>query len=117
MDNSNNKKEILLIPDQPLSNRIEISVMDFPNGVPERADVDAIKSASRKRCKITVEYGRPDVMELKNQGMSLDAALEYYRNHIYELVRFRILSDWISVGALEEIMATIKDRLLPYYQS
>ena len=110
------KKEILLIPDPPLSNRLEISVMDFPSGLPESKDLEKLKEAARKRCKITVEYGRPDVLELKNQGLSFDAALDHYRNHIYELVRFRILSHWIPVTDIQEILDIIKERLRIYYE-
>ena len=80
-------KQILLVPGPALSNKMEITVMDFPEGI----NPDDINSSARKRCKITVEYGRPDVMELKTQGKSFDDAMDYYKNYIYDIVKFHIL--------------------------
>lgn len=101
------KKQILLVPGPPLSNRLEIEVMDRPN---EFAD-----DFSRRRCKITVEYSPRDLEELKNQGMDMDAALDYYRKYIYDLVRFHIAQDWEDAGGMEETMEIIKTRLTPRF--
>ena len=99
-------KEILLKPGPALSNRLEIDVIDFP---------DATESAGRKRCTITVEYGRPDALELKNQGMNLEQAMEHYEKYIYDLVRFRILSEWSPVGGLEESLAIVREHITRYF--
>ena len=102
-------KEILLKPGPALSNRLEIDVMDFPNGA------ESAEAAGRKRCTITVEYGRPDALELKNQGMNLDQAMEHYEKYIYDLVKFRILSEWSPVGGLEESLAIVREHIARYF--
>ena len=96
-------KEILLKPGPALTNRLEIEVLDFHEDV------------ARKRCTITVEYGRPDALELKNRGMSLGQAMEHYEKYIYDLVKFRILSEWSSVGGMEEALEIIRERITPYF--
>lgn len=97
-------KEILLVPGPALSNSIDITVMDFPNG-----------DEPRKRCKIKVEYSRPDVLELKNQGKDLEGALQYYREYIYKLVKFHILSEWTAVGGLDESIDIVRARIKNYF--
>ena len=110
-------KEILLVPGPALSSKIEIEVMDFPNGIPQDLDASTdLIAAARKRCKITVEYGRPDVLELKSQGKDLDAALAYYNTYIYNLVKFHILSDWTPTSGLDEIMSILREKLEPYFE-
>ena len=108
-------KKILLIPGPVLSNRMEIKVMDFPDGVPE-SNIN-MEASARKRCSITVEYGRPDAMELVNKGMNLDEAMEYYNSYIYDLVMFRILSDWAALGGLKESLEIIREKITPYFGS
>ena len=105
-------KQILLIPGLALSNKMEIKVMDFPSGLPE-SDIEA---AARKRCTITVEYGRPDAMELINKGMNLEGAMEHYNSYIYDLVKFRILSDWAAVGGLKESLDIVRDKIKTYFE-
>ncbi len=116
-------KELLLLPGPALSNRMEITVMDFPNGSPDLLskdggdiNVDELIPIARKRCKITVEYGRPDVISLKGQGMDLDKAMEYYHTYINDLVRFHILAEWTAIWGMEESLAIIKERILPYFE-
>ena len=93
-------KEILLRPQKPYFNHDEVDVLDFPKG----AD-----SEPRWRCTITVDYGKYDVDQLKSQGITdLEAALEYYRDWIYRLVRARLLDEWTAVGGLEEVLEIIR---------
>ena len=99
-------KEILLVPGPALSNKIEVTVMDFPNG----NDRDP-----RKRCKITVEYGRPDVLELQKQGKNLSESIEHYKDYIYKLVKFHILSDWTPLAGMDEILEIVEERIKPYF--
>ena len=53
-------KEIRLIPDEPLHNYVEISVIDFPAGRDEEP---------RRRCKVKVEFAKVDVEQLKKRGL------------------------------------------------
>lgn len=108
-------KKILLIPGPALSNKMEITVMDLPCEIAEGIAIEELKDAARKRCVITVEYGRPDVMELKAQDMGLEEALEYYRNHIYNLVKFHILSDWEALDGMEASINIVSNRIKDYW--
>ena len=100
-------KDILLRPQIPYFNHDEVDVLDFPKGT---------DSEPRWRCTITVDYGKYDVDQLKAQGNAdLDAALEYYRNWIYGLVRARLLDDWTAVGGLDEVLGIVREHIEGFY--
>ena len=110
-------KKILLKPGPVLSNRMEITVMDFPGDIAEGTSLEKLEDEARKRCSITVEYGRPDVMELVNQGMDFDGAIDHYSKHIYSLVKFHILSEWEAVGGLDESLEIVREKIKAYWDS
>ena len=74
-------KEIKLIPDAPFYNSVDVHVMDFPHGR---------DGEERQRCKITVEFAKTDVDDLRKRGMGLTEAMEYYRGWIYDIVKVHI---------------------------
>ena len=95
-------KEILLRPQIPYFNYVDVDVLDFPKG-PD--------GEPRKRMTITVDYGKFDVDQLKKQGMDLKAAMEYYRDWIYQLVRVRLLDEWTAVGGLDETLSIVRSHI------
>ena len=99
-------KEIKLVPDKPFFNSVDVTVMDFPNG---------LEDEPRKRCKVTVEYAKVDVEQLKRRGLSFDEAMEYYREWLYKIVKVHISQDWGCVGGHDEVMAIIAEKVGQYY--
>ena len=99
-------KEILLEPGIVFATHVDVAVKDFPKGRDEEP---------RQRCKISVDYARSDVADLIRQGLDFDAALEYYRSYIYNVVKFRIASDWTAVGGMDETMAIVAEKVRQYY--
>ena len=55
-------------------------------------------------------------MELIKKEKDLTGSLEYYKDYIYSLVKFHILSDWTPVGGMEESIEIIKDHIGPYFE-
>ena len=100
-------KRILLVPDEPFYNYVDIAVMDFPKGEEE---------PPRQRCKVTADLGPYDVKQLKMRGLDLDGAMEYYRQHLYDVVRFHISQDWECVGGMDKVMDIIEKHIRTYYQ-
>ncbi|MGI6766893.1 MAG: hypothetical protein ACOX4R_06720 [Lentihominibacter sp.] len=82
-----------------------------------RADFEIIdvteKPEGQKRGTITIDYAPSDILQLKEQGMDFDAALEYYRTRIYGLIKYYLSGDWECVEgfdkALEIVESHIKD--------
>lgn len=102
------KKELLLVPGIAFANRLEVAVMDYPRGREE--------GTTRQRCKVTLEYGRTDVMQLKEEGHDrLEAAMAYYCDYLYQLVKIHISSDWVCVRGLEETMEIVQEHVSKYY--
>ena len=99
-------KEIKLVPDKPFFNSLDVAIMDFPKG---------IEAEPRRRCKVTVEYAKVDVEQLIKRGLSLDEAMEYYKDWWYKVVKVHISQDWTPVDGLEEVMAIIKEKVSQYY--
>ena len=62
-------KEIKLIPAMEYDHKLDVDVMDFPEGTDAKA---------RKRCGITLDYGWRDIERLDGEGMDMDTKLEYY---------------------------------------
>ena len=99
-------KEIKLVPDKPFFNSVDVAVMDFPNG---------LEAEPRKRCKVTIEYAKVDVDQLKRRGLSFDEAMEYYEEWLYKVVKVRIAQGWTCVGGRDEVMAIVKEKVAQYY--
>ena len=95
-------KEIELRPSIEYAHKLEVDVMDFPDGDREKA---------RKRCGITLDYGWRDIEALKDRGMDEAAMLEHYRDRIYELVKVNIAQDWECVAGMDEVLETVKKHL------
>lgn len=99
-------KEIKLIPDKPFFNSVDIAVMDFPSG---------LGGEERKRCKVTVEYAKVDVEQLKKRGLSFDEAIEYYQDWLYKVIKVHISQDWVCVEGYNQVMDIIKEKVAQYY--
>ncbi len=99
-------KEIKLVPDKPFFNSVDVAVMDFPNGSNEEP---------RRRCKVTIEYAKVDVEQLKRRGLSFDEAMEYYKDWLYKVVKVHISQDWICVAGYEDVMAIVQEKVGQYY--
>ena len=100
-------KDLLLKPQPPYFNHVEVDVMDFPGGL----DKDP-----RKRMTITVDYGEFDVNQLKKQGMDFVQALDYYRDWIYGQVKYRLLDDWTATGGMDETMAIVEEHIKGFFE-
>ena len=94
-------KQIRLVPALELGNKLNVDVMDFPDG----------SDACRKRCGITLEYAPRDIRDLKERGMDREAMLDYYRQRIYELVKVNISQDWECCGGMEEVMSIVEKHI------
>ena len=99
-------KQIKLKPDAPLHNYVEVAVLDFPDGPQKRV---------RQRCKVTVEFAEFDVKQLQKQGLDFDGAMAYYRDWLYNVVRFHLAQDWEAVSGLDEVMDIIREKVKQYY--
>lgn len=99
-------KEIKLIPDAPFFNSVDVAVLDFPNGT---------DGEMRQRCKITLEFAEYDVRQLQGRELDFQAAMDYYRDRIYKLVKLHISQDWECVGGMDEVLAIVETALKRYY--
>lgn len=100
-------KEIALIPDKPFHNNVDVSVMDFPD--------DKDHEKKRRRCAITVEFAESDVDDLKAGGMGLEAAMKYYEDYIYKLVKVNISSEWKCVEGWDQVMGIVREHVSAYF--
>ena len=99
-------KEIKLIPDAPFYNSVDVHVMDFPHGR---------DGEERQRCKITVEFAKTDVDDLRKRGMGLTEAMEYYCGWIYDIVKVHISQDWKCISGMEETLAIVEERVKTFF--
>ncbi len=99
-------KELALTPDKPFVNNVDVTVYDFPKGREE---------GRRKRCGITVEFAESDVAELQDRGMDYEAALDYYKKYIYNLITANIGPDWQCVEGWDQVMGIVEDHVRAYY--
>jgi len=99
-------KEIKLKPDKPFYNSVDVSVMDFPKGR---------EGEPRQRCKITVDFSQFDVKQLQTRGMDFDAAIDYYKDWLYKIVKLNIAVDWTPVEGYDEVMDIIKENVKRFY--
>ena len=93
------KIRLRLVPDIPFSTNLDIDVYGIRDGI------------EKKRCTIKAEYGKSDIDSLKEKGMSLDDACCYYREWIYDLVKYLVLSDWEEAGGMEETIEIIREKI------
>lgn len=99
-------KTICLKPDQPFYNNVDLAICDY--GGP--------KGALRTRGKITVDYAESDINQLKEQGIdTLDKALDYYKDKIYNTVRRYLLIDFQPEGGWEPLLNLIREKIAQYY--
>ena len=99
-------KEIKLKPDKPFYNSVDVAVMDFPKG----RDAEP-----RQRCKITVDFSQFDVKQLQKRGLNYDGAMDYYRDWLYNVVRYHIASDWEAVDGYDKVFDIIREKVQAYY--
>ena len=99
-------KEIILVPDPPFYNSVDVAVLDF---------IDSKKETTRQRCKITVEFAEVDVRQLQNRGLDYSGAVEYYKDWIYNVVKVHLSQDWECIQGMDEVMVIIRESLKRYY--
>lgn len=84
-----------------------------------RADfaiIDVTETPIKKRGTITIDYAPVDITELKNRGLNLEGAMDYYRNRIYGLVKHYISGDWEDAGGLDDALTIIRSHVTPHYE-
>lgn len=97
--------KIKLVPASPFFNSCDVTVYDVTSG------------NEKKRCKITVEYAKVDVDDLKRNGHTdFDAAMTYYDEWLYAVVRHYIADDWECTEGHDELMDIIAEHIRKYYQ-
>lgn len=97
-------RKIKLTPEAPFQTRCDVTVYDVTDG------------REKKRCKIQVEYSAYDVEQLKKKGMDHDAAIEHYREWIYDVVKYYILDDWECTEGLEEILSIVDGYIKKHFE-
>ena len=100
-------KDILLKPQTPYFNHLEVDVMDFPKGLDQEP---------RKRMTVTIEYSKFDVDQYRRDGSDLVGVMEHYKDWLYNLIRIRLLDDWNAVGGLDETMEIVKDHIKDMFE-
>ena len=96
-------KEIKLKADPPFPYKLDVAVMDFT------------EEGERQRCKITIEYAESDVKELKKRGLDFDAAMKYFEDWIYGVVKYHLAQDWKCVEGWDEVMSIVKKGVKKQY--
>ena len=97
--------QIKLVPASPFFNSCDLTVFDVKDG------------RDKKRCKITVEYAKVDVDDLKRKGHTdFDSAMQYYKEWLYAVVRHYIADEWECAEGYDETMNIIADHISRYYQ-
>ena len=84
-----------------------------------RADfaiIDVTEEPNKKRGTITIDYAPVDITELKDRGLDLEGAMDYYNSRIYGLVKHYISGDWEDAGGLEEALSIIRKHVAPHYE-
>lgn len=107
-------KEIILICDPPFFNSVDVQVCDFPSGYDEEL-YRAGELKWRRRCKVTVEFAKVDVEQLKKQGKSYSEAMDYYKDWLYAVVKRHLASDWKCVDGYDQLMQMISEKVKLYY--
>lgn len=91
-------KDIRLEPAHEFGHKVEVNVMDHPEGAGGK---------ERKRCGITVDYGWRDIRRMIDEGKTRQDMMDYYKDHIYNLVRVNISQDWNCTGGMEEVLEIV----------
>ena len=99
-------KEIKLVPDFIFSSRMEISVIDFPDGE---------KCKERERLRVSLEYAESDIRELIKKGLDLDRTMEYYREWLYDIIKVNIAQDWIPIEGYDEVFNIVEEHIKKYF--
>lgn len=98
-------RKMKLITGEDFYNRCEVSVYDIT------------EEKEKRRCKVTVEYSAADVRQLRSQGIEdLDAALEHYRDWIYDIVKYYITDDWECAEGMDEVTDIIAEHIREYFE-
>ena len=100
-------KAIKLRADKPLHNRVEVAVLDFPEGE---------SGKERQRCKVTIEFAECDVKQLQERGLDFAAAMKYYESWLYEVIKVNLAQDWTCVDGWEDVLAIVEEKVKHYYQ-
>lgn len=119
-------KQIKLLPDPPFVNKVDINVIDFPNGynppapgssaAPGSEDLsEPVINEERLRMKVTCEYSGYDVADLKKRGLDYNGAMVYYSEWLYGIIKYHIAQDWECVEGMDAVMAVISDHIRPYF--
>ena len=97
--------QIKLVAASPFFNSCDVTIYDVTEG------------REKKRCKITAEYAKVDVDELKRKGhKDLESAMTYYKEWLYAVVRHYIADEWEATEGYDEFMGIIRDHIGKYYQ-
>ncbi len=101
------KKMVKLVPARDFNQELTIDVMDFPNG-PD--------GEPRKRFSLSLDYGKYDVSPLLKENLTLDQAVEHYRDQLYRSVAGLFMTDWeCAPEELSGILNTIREKIAPYF--
>lgn len=96
-------RKIILRPDVPFHNNCDVAIIDITDGT------------EKKRGRLTLEYARVDVQQLKDRGMDMPWAMEYYRNAVDANVRHYISGDWTCEEGLDTVMNIVEEHIRPYF--
>ena len=97
-------KEIFLKPDPPLVNYVDIRVLDEKDN-----------GELRERCKVTCDFGKFDVEQLKKQGLDYEGAIKHYQDWLYSVIKVHLASDWEARDGYEEVMDIIRENVGRFY--
>lgn len=111
-------KEIMLEPEVPFYNNVDVHVMDFPEGY-DNGDF----KEKRQRCKLTVDFGRYDLDEAYKAAASAeggsmeDCMIDFYKHKIYDMVKVLISMDWECVGGMDDVIDIVRPHIEKYLSS
>ena len=97
-------KKIKLKMDPPTYNSVDVGVIDYLDDGRERL-----------RLKVNVEFAKYDVEQLQKKGMSIDQAMDYYKDWLYNTVKVNLAQDWECTEGLEEVLAFIREMVARFY--
>ena len=80
----------------------------------EFAIIDVTEGADKTRGNITIDYAPADVNQLKEQGLDMNGAMEYYKDRIYGLVKYYISGDWEDAGGYDDALDIISKHIQQY---
>ena len=104
-ENNEGKKLLLLKIEGDYPAEVEVGAYDFPTA-----------GEPRRRFRFSVNCGEFDVKRLIREGMDLEAAMEHYREWIYDTIRMYILSEWYTCDDCAELLAAVRKHVEEYYR-